>query len=93
MFKSVVLLLIGETIMTMISLSMNNRKMRMMTPDNTILRSDKTNIIWNLDNLTVVSWFFFQKFRMFSNIPNLQMEQKTFNIFVWNEQIIDNITQ
>ena len=34
------------------------------------LRSYKTDIIWNLDDLTVVSFFFFQKSGMFSNLSN-----------------------
>ena len=65
----------------------------LMIEDQINLRSYKTDIIWNLDDLTVVSFFFFQKSGMFSNLSNLQMEKKTFDIFVWNEQIIDNITQ
>ena len=92
---NVVLLLIREKTTTMISLSIEIKKNAHDAHDDTCFNNcfHKTDIIWNLENLTVISWFFFQKSGMFSNLSNLQIEQKIFDTFVWNKQIIDNITQ
>ena len=92
---NVVLLLIREKTTTMISLSIEIKKNAHDAHDDTCFNNcfHKTDIIWNLDNLTVVLWFFFQKSRIFSNQKKFQMEQIIFDKFVSNEQIIDNITQ
>ena len=87
------LLLIGNAFMTMISLSLNNRTLNLMIVDYLILRIYKTDIIWNLDDLTVVSFFFFQKSGTISNGTERQKIKFLFVLFEWNEQIIDNITQ
>ena len=54
--------------------------------------SDKNKIKWNLEHLTVVSRIDLIKSRTFSNMQKQILESKKVDTFVWNEEIIDNIT-